>query len=62
MRQKKDNFWQNTVCFEQKIYTNQEKFTQTLFVIFMTFKRSCEPKYRQIHFDKQIYFDSFEAL
>ena len=31
---------QITVCLEQQIYTSPEHFTQTLFVMFVTYRRS----------------------
>ena len=41
-KRKKKNYlvWQNTVCLEQHIYTSPKIFTQTRFLMFVTFKRS----------------------
>ena len=39
MRPKK-NLRQNIVCFEQQIHASQENFTQPLFVMVETFRRS----------------------
>ena len=38
--QQKENLRHNTVYLEEKNYTSQEKFTRTLFMMFVTFRRS----------------------